>query len=73
MGWLVKIGFPCHTPVVRPGLGPYVHHVMTGYKSTLTSFRENLIFFPLSAYSSTPKANKGSLRLSNSDRNLHIK
>jgi hypothetical protein len=22
MGWLVKIGFPCHTLAIHPGLGP---------------------------------------------------
>jgi hypothetical protein len=41
--------------------------------SALTSFRENLIFSSLSIYSPTPKANKGFLRLPNSDRNLHAK
>ena len=33
------------------------------HTSTPTSFRENLIFSPLFAYSPTPKANKGFLSL----------
>jgi hypothetical protein len=39
----------------------------------LTSFRENFIFSPLSAYSPTPKANKGFLGPPNIDYNLHAK
>jgi hypothetical protein len=38
--------------------GPYVQS--RDRTSTLTSFKENLIFFPLSTYSPTPKANKAS-------------
>ena len=51
--------------------GPYVwsRYCM----SALRVFRENLIFSPLSAYSPTPKANKGFLGLPNTDYNLHAK
>ena len=31
---LVKIGFPYHTLTVCPGLGLYVHRVMTGRMSS---------------------------------------
>ena len=41
--------------------------------SAPTSFKENLIFSTLSAYSPTPKANTDSLRPPNSDRKLHAK
>jgi hypothetical protein len=33
MGRLVKIGFPCRTLTVRPGLGLYVHRVTTSHVS----------------------------------------
>jgi hypothetical protein len=88
MGWLVKIGFSCNALAIRLAQGYmstesqrairpitrlYVHHITTGRMSALTSFGENLIFSPLSAYSPTPKANKGPLRPPNTDRNLHAK
>jgi hypothetical protein len=38
MGRLVKIGFPFHTLTVRPGSGPYVHHVMMGCTSDTTPY-----------------------------------
>jgi hypothetical protein len=38
--------------------GPYVRS--RDHMSAPTSFRENLIFSPLSVYSPTPKANKAS-------------
>jgi hypothetical protein len=75
MGRLVKKGFPCNTLAVRPGSlchdGPYIRS--QDYTSAPTSFRENLIFSPLSAYSPTPKANTNSVRPPNTDRNLHAK
>ena len=43
------------------------------HTSTLRVFWENLIFSPLSAYSLTPKANKGFLGPPNTDYNLHTK
>ena len=49
-------------------------YVWSRYRmSALRVFRENLIFSPLSAYSSTPKANKGFLSSFNTDYNLHAK
>jgi hypothetical protein len=33
MGWLVKIGFPCHILTVCPGSGPYVLYVTTSRTS----------------------------------------
>jgi hypothetical protein len=33
MGRLVKIGFPCHTLTVRPGLDPHVHYDTKGHTS----------------------------------------
>jgi hypothetical protein len=72
MGRSMKIGFFCHIMAVRPAWGctstvsrRAVRLVST---STLTSFRENLIFSPLFAYSPTPKANKGFLGPFNTDR-----
>jgi hypothetical protein len=61
MGQLIKIGFPCKTLAIRPLShdGPYVQP--RDRTSASTSFRENLIFCLLSAYSVTPKANKGFL------------
>jgi hypothetical protein len=41
--------------------------------STLTFFKENLIFSSLSAYFPTPKANTDSLSPPNSNRNLYTK
>ena len=72
-GRLVKIGFPCHTLAVCPPCydEPYV---WSRYRtSALMVFKENLIFSPLSAYSPTPKANKGFLGPPNIDYNLHAK
>jgi hypothetical protein len=51
--------------------GPYVWSL--DRTSAPMSFRENLIFSPLSAYSLTPKANKGFLGPPNIDQNLHAK
>ena len=51
--------------------GPYVRSQY--HTSALKVFRENLIFSPLSAYSLTPKANKGFLGPPNIDCNLHAK
>ena len=49
-------------------------YVRSQYRtSAQTVFRENLIFSPLSAYSPTPKANKGFLGPPNIDYNLHAK
>jgi hypothetical protein len=75
----MKIGFPCHTLAVclargRTSMshdGPYIQSRDRTFTSM--SFRENLIFSQLSAYSLTPKANKGFLRPSNTDYNLHAK
>jgi hypothetical protein len=44
---------------------PLCHNGLYVRTSTLMSFRENLIFSPLYAYSLTPKANKGYLRCDN--------
>ena len=43
----------------------------SGRTSALMSFRENLIFFLLSTYSSTSKANKDFLGPPNTDQNLY--
>ena len=49
-------------------------YVQSRYRtSALRIFRENLIFYLLSAYSSTPKANKGFLGLPNTNYNLYAK
>jgi hypothetical protein len=75
MRHLVKIGFPCHTVSVRPGLGVYVRHVTTSWSqhrmSVVWVLGENLIFFPLSAYSPTPKATRNNLKPSSPVCNLH--
>jgi hypothetical protein len=59
---MVKMEFPRHTLAVRPVSRPYVRFKV---------LRENLIFSPLSAYSSTPRAIKDSQRPPNSEYNLH--
>jgi hypothetical protein len=51
---------------LRKNNGPYIQS--RDYTSALKSFMENLVFFPLSIYSSTPKANKGFLGPPNTDR-----
>jgi hypothetical protein len=73
MGWLVKIWFPYNTLAVRPlsHYGPYVR--LGDRTSAPTSFRENLIFSSLFAYSLTPKANTNSLGSPNTYQNLHVK
>ena len=49
-------------------------YVQSPYRMfALRIFRENLIFSPLSTYSSIPKANKGFLGPPNIDYNLHAK
>jgi hypothetical protein len=73
MRWLVKIGFPCHTLTVlhcdtkgRTSDHETVHPLR--HLLGRTSFS---LHYP--AYSLTLKANKGSLRPPNIDRNLHAK
>ena len=51
--------------------GPYVRSRY--HTSALRTFRENLIFSPLSAYSPIPEANKGFLGRPNIDYKLHAK
>ena len=79
MGWLVKIRFPYHTLAIRLGqaVRPLCHdglYIRSQYRTfALRIFRENLIFSLLSAYSTTPMANKGFLGPPNTDYNLHTK
>ena len=67
MEWLVKIGFPYNTLAIRQQRHnrPYIRS--QDRTSTLTSFMENLIFSPLSAYSPTLKANTDSIMPPNSE------
>jgi hypothetical protein len=71
MGCLVKIGFPYHTVTIRLGLGVYVRRVMTSRMSAVWVLGENLIFSPLFAYSSTPKATRNNLKPFSPVYNLH--
>jgi hypothetical protein len=66
----MKIGFPYNILDVCPLRydGPYIWSQDCTFAPT--SFRENLIFSPLFAYSPTPKANKGFLEPPNTDRNV---
>jgi hypothetical protein len=74
---LEKIGFPCHTLTVHLRSGLYVHHVTTGrtsskyHMSVMWVLRENFIFSPLSAYSSTPRASGNTLKPLSVVYNLH--
>ena len=68
----MKIGFSCHTLAIRLGSGLYVHHVTMSRTSVMTSFRENLIFSPLSTYSLTPKVSLTQIETSMQSNNAKL-